>query len=266
MVYSVIKKECFRIYTDDDTDIDIEILEFETREEAEYYLKYGKIMDDNESIIVFTDGSCSNNGSINAKAGIGVFFSENDKRNISKRIEGKQTNNTAELSAVIEVFTILKNEIKKGCNIKIYTDSEYVIKCCGSYGEKCEKKGWKNKNKLIPNSELVKEIYELFKLNNNVEILHVKAHTGKQDYLSKGNEYADLLANKSIEMDECPYNSKTKLDHIIDEKMKIYLNVDYSEKNIAKGLGAKWDNSKKKWYYTETILQENKEKLKELFG
>ena len=45
---------------------------------------------------VFTDGACSNNGRKNAKAGIGVYFGENDERNISKRITGKQTNNTAE--------------------------------------------------------------------------------------------------------------------------------------------------------------------------
>tara|TARA_Y100001980_G_C14555058_1_gene342823 strand:- start:2329 stop:4356 length:2028 start_codon:yes stop_codon:yes gene_type:complete len=152
-----------------------------------------------ENIIVFTDGACINNGKPDAKAGLGVYFGENDKRNVSKRITGKQTNNTAELSGVIEVFTILKDEIKNNNNIKIYTDSSYVIKCCGNYGEKCEKKEWKNKNGYIPNYELVKSIYELFKQNKCVTIEHIKAHTGKQDYLSKGNEGADLLANKSIE-------------------------------------------------------------------
>ena len=151
-----------------------------------------------ENIIVFTDGACSNNGKPDAKAGIGIYFGENDNRNTSKRISGKQTNNTAELSAVIEVFTILKDEIKNNNNIKIYTDSTYVIKCCGSYGEKCEKKEWKNKKGYISNHELVKSIYELFKQNKCVTIEHIKAHTGNQDYLSKGNEEADTLANKSI--------------------------------------------------------------------
>ena len=152
-----------------------------------------------ENIIVFTDGACINNGKPDAKAGLGVYFGENDKRNVSKRITGKQTNNTAELSGVIEVFTILKDEITEGKQIKIYTDSSYVIKCCGNYGEKCEKKEWKNKKGYIPNHELVKSIYELFKQNKCVTIEHIKAHTGKQDYLSKGNEGADLLANKSVE-------------------------------------------------------------------
>ena len=32
------------------------------------------------SIKVFTDGACSNNGKPNAKAGLGVYFGENDQR------------------------------------------------------------------------------------------------------------------------------------------------------------------------------------------
>ena len=49
-----------------------------------------------DTIIVFTDGGCSHNGSKNAKAGIGIYFGEGDIRNVSKQIQGKQTNNTAE--------------------------------------------------------------------------------------------------------------------------------------------------------------------------
>ena len=86
------------------------------------------------NIIVFTDGACSNNGKPSAKAGIGVYFDKDDVRNVSKRIIGKQSNNTAELSAVIEVFKILKKEIDSKEQIIIYSDSEYTIKCCGTYG------------------------------------------------------------------------------------------------------------------------------------
>ena len=41
----------------------------------------------------------------------GIYFGKNDPRNTSKRISGKQTNNTAELKAVIEVFHILKKDL-----------------------------------------------------------------------------------------------------------------------------------------------------------
>ena len=60
---------------------------------------------------VYTDGACSNNGKDNALAGIGIFFGINDTRNVSKKIEGKQTNNTAELSAIIETYYIIENDI-----------------------------------------------------------------------------------------------------------------------------------------------------------
>ena len=118
-----------KIFTDENFDIDV--LEFNTKNEAENYLN-NDINDINENnseeIIVFTDGACSMNGSVNAKAGMGIYFGENDCRNVSKRIEGKQTNNTAELSAIIHVFEILKTEIKNKNNITIYTDSDYCIK------------------------------------------------------------------------------------------------------------------------------------------
>ena len=41
---------------------------------------------------VYTDGACSNNGRENASAGIGIYFGENDARNASQRIIGKQSN------------------------------------------------------------------------------------------------------------------------------------------------------------------------------
>ena len=44
-------------------------------------------------IIVYTDGACIHNGKPNAKAGMGVYFGKDDPRNLSKRVDGKQTNN-----------------------------------------------------------------------------------------------------------------------------------------------------------------------------
>ena len=78
-------------------------------------------------INVFTDGSCYNNGKKNAIAGIGIYFGNNDKRNVSERINGKQTNNTAELTAIVKVFDILKEELTQNNPIIIYSDSEYSI-------------------------------------------------------------------------------------------------------------------------------------------
>ena len=84
-------------------------------------------------------------------------------------------------------------------SITIYTDSEYVIKCCTSFGEKCEKENWKKKKGEIKNVELVKEVYSLFKENDSVSIEYVRAHSNKKDQLSKGNDGADKLAKLAIQ-------------------------------------------------------------------
>jgi ribonuclease HI len=199
---------------------------------------------------VYTDGACSNNGKENAMAGIGVFFGVDDIRNISKRIEGKQTNNTAELSAIIETYNIIENDIINGNKIVIVTDSEYAIKCVTTYGEKCHNKGWK---KDIKNKELVKTAYELYKDKENIQFMHIKAHTNNTDIHSFGNENADKLANMAIGLDSCPYNKFTK----------IYLNVPFIKKDEIKRLGGSWDSAKKKWYIYDN--NKNIDKILTLF-
>lgn len=147
---------------------------------------------------VYTDGACIHNGKKYAKAGIGIFFGLGDKRNVSERISGKQTNNAAELEAILRVFQILEKEIRKGDEYVIMTDSEYAIKCMGSYGYKLALKHWKT-DKPIPNFEKVKAGFILFQNYPNVTLQHVRAHTGKKDAHSLGNEWADKLATASIQ-------------------------------------------------------------------
>jgi len=211
------------------------------------------------SLKVFTDGACSNNGKVTAKAGLGVYFGENDPRNVSKRIIGKQSNNTAELSAVIEVFSILKDEIQSNQEITIYSDSTYTIRWCGEYGRKCERNGFKSQ-KTIPNLELGKELYLLCKENPNVKLEHIRAHTGLTDELSLGNEGADMMANLAIGLKSCPH-AKTNQN----QKQKYYLKIPYSEKEVGKKYGAKWDPKKKKWYYEGLNTDDNFKKLTDLF-
>jgi len=183
---------------------------FDTKEEADHFMKVNEknTLNHSSSICfdpdyyVYTDGSCSNNGKDNALAGIGVFFGITDCRNISKKIMGKQTNNTAELSAIIETYSIIENDIVNGIKIAIVSDSEYAIKCVSSYGEKCSNKGW---NVDIPNKELVKTAYEMYKNKANIQFIHIKAHTNNTDIHSRGNDQADKLANLAIGLESCPY-------------------------------------------------------------
>ena len=163
---------------------------FECIQKAANFLMNGWETPSSAELFVYTDGACSNNGKVNAKAGIGVYFGENDERNISESIPGKQTNNTAELRAMIKALTILKNETKEVC---IFTDSKYVLLCCGSYGNRMDKEDW---IKEIPNKELVKQVFHLKKNTPKLTLRYVKAHTNNTDPHSIGNAHADALALK----------------------------------------------------------------------
>jgi ribonuclease HI len=197
---------------------------------------------------VYTDGACSNNGRGNSKAGIGIYFGENDPRNISRRLEGKHTNNSAELTAILEAYQTIMNELESGISYTIVTDSEYSLKCVGKYGEKCSKTGWCDD---IPNKELISNIYENYSSRFKNPFLHVRSHTGGTDIHSLGNEQADKLACLSIGLGA------------LGAPSKIFLNVPFQRKDEAKSLGAKWEPSKKKWYIMNN--HQNKEELLRLF-
>ena len=137
--------------------------------------------------------------------------------------------------------------MKAGKKIGLVTDSEYVLKCVGSYGEKCERVGWKKK-KPIPNVELLKEVYLLYK-DSGVEFIHIDAHTGRQDVHSLGNEGADKLAVAAIGGKQDSGGSHRDGGGGVGVGgERVYLNVPYAKKQHAKSLGAKWDPKKKKWY------------------
>lgn len=165
---------------------------FKTLEEAKQFQLYGPFGSSDQVFdrCVYTDGSCKKNGKSDATGGYGIYFGENDPRNVSKQLQRKKiTNNVAELIAVIECFKLLDPTIKTG----IYTDSQYAILCCTTYGEKCKKKKW---DATIPNVDLVKEGYELCQ-GSNASLIHVTAHTLKCDIHSNGNREADKLATNS---------------------------------------------------------------------
>lgn len=144
---------------------------------------------------VYTDGACSNNGKSNSSSGIGIYFGDNDNRNVSKKLSGIQTNNTAELTAIIETYFIIKNDILNNKNIVIVTDSKYSLLCLSSYGLKCHKNNW---IKNIPNKSLVKQIFDLYHNLSNVKFMHILAHTNNNNIHSIGNSKADELATNAI--------------------------------------------------------------------
>ena len=246
---------------------------FDTRLEAEDFINGTKtintIKPKSVDYYVYTDGSCSRNGFKNAQAGIGVYFGPNDPRNLSERISGKQTNNTAEISALIQAYKIVEPDLKQNKHIIVCSDSQYAIKCATSYGRKQSEINW---TADIPNKDLVKTVYDLYKNQPNIEFQYVAAHTGKSDIHSVGNDAADRLANQAISVSDQSCNDISVNDYSLNEPAispthnshkKIYLQVPYEQKDKAKALGASWDYKRKKWYINES--SENKQTLVNMF-
>lgn len=169
-----------KCFIEEHTNIQVEVDIAENRE-PDYY--------------VYTDGACSNNGNEKAIAGIGVYFGNNDSRNVSKQIFGKPTNNVAELSAIIEACEIIKDDLKNGKIITIVSDSNYSILCATNYGKKNALQNWK---KDIPNKDLVKTLFEFVSNYPDIQFEYIQAHTNKDDVHSIGNHHADLLATSSL--------------------------------------------------------------------
>ena len=159
-------------------------------------------------ILVFTDGSTLNNQEKgNRKGGIGVFFGDNDPRNLSVSLEetedNKVTNQVAELLACIKAVEKIDDTTKK---IIIYTDSMYIVNMMNSWAINWEKNNWKKSDgKPVLNIDLVKLLYQ-YNNNYNIEFRHVKSHTREPDKkdpkynLWYGNMNADKLAVKAANL------------------------------------------------------------------
>jgi ribonuclease HI len=159
-----------------------------------------------KSISIFTDGAVPNNQNQgNRKGGVGVFFGNDDSRNISwgmkETVNNKVTNQVCELLACIKgLETIVSTEKIGKKDIKIYTDSMYIVNTITQWAKNWEKNNWKKAdNKPVQNLELVKKLYFLSR-NLKVDYSHVKAHQSppakdsEEYYEWYGNYMADKLA------------------------------------------------------------------------
>jgi len=149
------------------------------------------------TIIIFTDGSCRNNGKPNASGGIGVHFPNGEFKDVSEKfIIGNITNQRTELYAILKAIDLVVNKPKYSkFKIVIHTDSQYSLKSITQWAKSWEKNGWKKKdNEPILNLDLIKPLYEYYK-NHDITLIHVLAHTGD----SPENDIADRLATAGSE-------------------------------------------------------------------
>jgi len=147
------------------------------------------------NINIYTDGACINNGKKNAKAGIGIYIS--DDFTISEKLIGLSTNQRAELYAILKALLVI--DILNYKNINIYTDSMYSINCITKWVKGWKKNGWKDsKKKNVKNKDLIDNIDKIYSKYNHIHFNHVQAHTNKTDIHSICNDKADKLAGKSL--------------------------------------------------------------------
>lgn len=164
-----------------------------------------------EKVILFTDGSSTvvMDEKKMKYGGIGIYCVNYDVCVFSKSYVGTDiTNQRMELLACIEAikkvydFMVSKYTCKLW-EIKIYTDSMYVIDSMEKYAPKWILYGWHrcvNKKRVeISNLDLIKELYILYK-TLPITFAHIESHTKEPEKNTEkwdlwyGNKMADKLA------------------------------------------------------------------------
>jgi len=139
------------------------------------------------SVVIYTDGACRENP---GPGGWGASLRYNGHQKDLCGGEAETTNNRMELMAVIQGLSSLSRD----CEVRIYTDSKYVLDGTTKWMQNWKKNGWKTAaKKPVKNVELWQQLDEALK-THKVEWQWVKGHSGDE-----GNECADQLANRGID-------------------------------------------------------------------
>ena len=157
----------------------------------------------NSNIVIFTDGSCLNNGQKDPKGGwafITLMPAENKRYSIDKEFYGavkqkndipqpylwqiqdttvyirdKITNNKCEFIAIAKAIEYYRN-LKIENILTIYSDSEYCMNCLTTLINGWISSGWKKADgKPVKNVGYIKYIVSIG--NGKVLFVHVEAHT-----------------------------------------------------------------------------------------
>ena len=142
-------------------------------------------------LVMYTDGACKGNP---GPGGWGVLLRSAD--GTEKELCGGEletTNNRMEMMAVIQGLQALK----RPCDIVLHLDSQYVLKGITEWLAGWKAKGWKTSAKQpVKNVDLWQQLDLLVsQAGHTIDWRWVKGHAGEP-----GNERADLLANKGVEV------------------------------------------------------------------
>ena len=139
-------------------------------------------------LIAYTDGSCVNNSTDDARAGSGIWYGHQDPRNTAIRVPGsKQSNQVGELLAILHAI----KKAPENQPLRIRSDSRFAIDGLTKYARDWEKKDWIG----VKHGPLFKCTTAWLRARTATTTLQwVKGHAGIE-----GNEEADKLAAEGVE-------------------------------------------------------------------
>lgn len=145
------------------------------------------------NVDIYTDGSCLTNPGNGGCAAL-LMYGEHQKL-ISQGFK-ETTNNRMEMRAII----IGLEALNKKCNVKVYTDSQYIANSINKkWINNWKVNNWKTKqNKDVKNKDLWLKILELLD-KHIVDIIWIKGHNNHK-YNDMVDEAAQNVARKNIEL------------------------------------------------------------------
>ena len=148
-----------------------------------------KFLDPNNTVIIYTDGSCVDNTMLSPGGwGIIMLYPKREPIRKSGRLK-ESTSQRAELKALLEALLILR----PGEPAVIKSDSKYCVDGCNKWLPGWKKKGWRRSTGEIKHLDLWKRIdRELQRIEPRPKITWVKAHAGNY-----WNEECDRLAKRA---------------------------------------------------------------------
>ncbi|MBL8268501.1 ribonuclease HI [Steroidobacter sp.] len=139
------------------------------------------------AVVIYTDGACRGNP---GPGGWGAILRSGEHVKELKGAEALTTNNRMELTAAIQALAALK----RGCEVMLYTDSQYVRKGVLEWMAQWKLRDWRTADKKPVKNVDLWQALEQEMARHKIEWHWVKGHAGVP-----GNERADQLANQAID-------------------------------------------------------------------
>ena len=150
--------------------------------------RLGASMQDQNKVVIYTDGACSGNPGPGGWAAI-LKLGQYEKE--LSGFEANTTNNRMELTAAVKAL----EAPNRPCKVELYSDSAYLVKAfTEKWLDKWQSNGWRNSTKQpVSNSDLWQELLTLSQ-QHQVDWIWVKGHA-----TNAYNNRCDRLAVGEIE-------------------------------------------------------------------